>query len=120
MKRYIRSSSSAYTSLEQARHIIDSIDMTKSRRESLHNIQEWNVSPEDAAILIGEKVNGMITFKNSRDRVISVSYGPEDPKADKTFLLEYENGSKRLYGWEDHISSYDGSLQHYLYYLKRG
>ena len=119
MKRWIHASSSAYTSLEEAKSIIDSIDMTKGRREALENIQEWNVSPEDAAILIGRDRNGMISFNGPRDRVVSVSYGPEHPKADKTFIFEYEDGSKRMYGWETVPSSYDGSLKHYMFYIRR-
>ena len=119
MKRYIKSSSSVYTSPQEAQHLIDSINMTRGRRESLENIQEWNVSPEDAAVLMGKDWFGMIRFNGPRDLVVSVSYGPEHPKADKTFILEYEDGSRRLYGWDEWISSRNGSVQRDWIYLKR-
>lgn len=117
MKRYIHASSSYHTSLAEAYDIIDSIPMTRKRRESLYAIQEWNISPEDVAVLAGSENNGMIKFKPN-ETVISVSYG-HSGKADKVFILEYDNGTKRMYGWDIEQSTYDGSEVKYWIYLGR-
>lgn len=108
---------SDYTSIEEAHSIIDSIPMTKGRRNSLYEIREWNVDPEDVVVLAGRDGNGMIRF-NSTDKVVSVSYGYSS-KVYQAFILEYEDGSKRMYGWDVDRSSYDGSEQKYWRYLGR-
>lgn len=108
---------SDYTSIEEAHSIIDSIPMTKGRRNALYEIREWNVDPEDVAVLAGKDGNGMIRF-NSTDKVVSVSYGYSS-KVYQAFIIEYEDGSKRMYGWDVDRSSYDGSEQKYWRYLGR-
>jgi len=109
------SSSSAYTELTKARQMIDSVIMTKGRKEALYAIDEWNIYPEDVKMFIRYmKFNGP-------KRVKSVSYD-RSHKAQKTLLLlEYEDGSKRVYRFDKEISTYDGSPYYtcsYLFSLK--
>ena len=98
MKRYIRSSNSEFTTLAEAKQIIDSINMTKGRHQALSDIQEWNVSPDDVARLAGKYSSGAMRFTGSVP-VVSVSYGESD-KVDTAFILEYEDGTRRMYGWK--------------------
>ena len=119
MKRYVYSSQTDYTSLEEAHAIIDSIPMTEGRHKHLYAIEEWNVDPEDVAVLAGRgNSNGMIRFQWSSSRKVkSVSYGHSN-KVYKAFVLEFEDGAKRLYGWDIETWS-DGSEQKYWVYLGR-
>jgi hypothetical protein len=119
MKRYIRSSSAEFTTLAEAKQIIDSINMTEGRRKALYDIQEWNVSPDDVARLAGKYSSGAMRFTGSVP-VVSVSYGESD-KVDTAFILEYEDGTRRMYGWKR--SSIDPQIDDgvfcYWAYVKR-
>ena len=114
MKRWIHASNdsllSSHTELTDARQMVDSVPMTKGRKEALYAIDEWDIDPEDVKIFIRYmKFNGPKQVK-------SVSYDGST-KAQKTFLLEYEDGSKRVYGFDKEISTYDGSPYYVCSYL---
>lgn len=101
MKRWVHASQNIKASVDAAtiQELIRMNNGTKKRQESLNAIEEWNVDPEDATVLVSQ-----LRFKGD-DYIVAVDYADDTQLrkasakgATDCFVFTHADGRRSLWG----------------------